>query len=486
MFHPNYAILSIEAKMQNQTNKAAYNKRQINQNPINQTTATEKKERINYRIVYLIILPLLLVGIGVFYFLVVNHQKKQKNNNSPTPKPTAKSYQATEGASQKLSQEIIFPFLRNGSIYLYNNSKEKLLVSPSHKTSKNACYNIAYPFISPNKKYIAYIEQSGDKPGEHECWGIKGILKIVYLDSGKIKTTNYKTDYFQWNSFNQIIFKTEIKNDQERRIFTVFYNPANEKKVIFTTIMQKDKNTGTEKIISGEFPFDTNKLIKYQEKKYYLIDKRQNKEFFLFDKDEVKEFLTWSLGGRYAIFERSKKAPTALNAIELVVDTQNPNKKPREIVVGRGDAGGELTTGRKWYFEKAFVVDCRQKLYFIDGRKPLQLTNERGGGCHNAEGFVATSPDGNYAFLKLQDHFELHSKEGESQKIIEITKVKKGRNSPKNLIWLDNNQMLIFQSTYGKNNNYSEPPNIYLFDRKSNTIKLIVKHGYLVEKSQSL
>ena len=338
--------------------------------------------------------------------------------------------------------------------------------------------------MSPDKKYIAYIEQNGDAPGYGGCLG--GILRIVYLDTGKIKATSYKTSYLKWTSSNQIVFSPEQEKREGPQTYTVkevFYDPANGKETIFNTVIDQDKSTYADTMVSGEFPFDTNTLIKYKDSKYYLIDKSRNKETFLLDKSQVERFLDWSPNGRYAIFESSKKSTQDFDVIELVVDTQDLSIQPKEIGVGRGGAGGDFSTGRKWYFEKGFVAYCRQDLYFVDGSKSLQLTNDGGGGCHNEEGFVATSPDGNYAFLKFKDRFELRDKSGEIKKITETTSLAKGRGAPKNLIWLDNDNMIIFQSTYGGGTGYPEPPSIYLFDRKLNTIKPILQNGYLVESS---
>ena len=70
---------------------------------------------------------------------------------------TIETNQTTQITTPVLSQGIVFPFVRNGSVYLYDNGTEKLLVSPTQKSTQNSCYNIVYPFMSPDKKYITYI-----------------------------------------------------------------------------------------------------------------------------------------------------------------------------------------------------------------------------------------------------------------------------------------------------------------------------------------
>lgn len=219
---------------------------------------------------------------------------------------------------------------------------------------------MVYPFLSPNGKYIAYIEQMGGEPGQGGCFG--GVLKVVYLDSGKIKTTNYKTTYLT---------------------------------------MDEDKSTYAKTIVSGEFPFDANKLITYKNNKYYLMDKSTNKESHLLDKSQVDGFLDWSLNGRYAIFESTKKSTQVFDAIE-----------------------------------------------------------------------------GEYAFVKFKDRFELHTKNGEKKVINETTPLAKGRGVPMNLIWVNDDYMAIFERT--TNADYGTgKPKIYLFDRKANAIKPVIENAYL-------
>ncbi|MAG59572.1 hypothetical protein CMO96_02160 [Candidatus Woesebacteria bacterium] len=468
--------------MENQSDIGDQNTQQTGQNPIRRLLSILEGLKVNFWMVSTLVLAVLLV-FGAALFLNSKNKQGQEIVDNSTPASATELNQTIQSTTPIDVKGVVFPFVRSGSIYFYDNGTEKLLVSQTQKSSQTSCDNLSYPFISPDKKYIAYIEQTGDEPGYGGCLG--GILKLVYLDTGKIKAINYRTSYFKWNSSNQIVFSPEQERSEGPQTYTVkevFYDPASGKETTFNVIIDQNKSTYADTMVSGEFPFNTNKLIRYKDNKYYLVDKLGNKEDFLLDKSQVESFLDWSPGGRYAIFESSKKSTLDFEAIELVIDTQDLSTQPKEIRVGRGGAGGEFSTGRRWYFEKGFVAYCSQDLYFIDGSKSLQLTNSGGGGCHNEDGFVATSPDGNYAFLKFTDRFELRSKNGDIKNITETTQLAKGRGRPKNLVWLDNDTMVIFQSTSGGGNSNSEPPSIYLFERKLNTIRPIVQDGYLLER----
>ena len=54
-----------------------------------------------------------------------------------------------------------------------------------------------------------------------------------------------------------------------------------------------------------------------------------------------------------------------------------------------------------------------------------------------------------YAFVKFKDRFEIHSTDGSKTVIKETIPLAKGRGIPKNLIWLNDDYMVIFGSTYG-------------------------------------
>lgn len=474
--------------MENQTNVEDQNIQQIGQNPVNQPSisSSPEKPKINYWMISSILLLALLVGSISFYFIKSSRQKVG-NDNSLIPTPTTETTQSSSITTPTESKGIVFPFVRSGSIYLYDNGTEKVLVSSSQKTTPNACYNIIYPFISPDKEYVAFIEQTGDAPGYGGC--LEGVLKFVNLSSGKIMTTNYKTSYFSWNAENQIElesvnYKAATDNQgidptQSTAKF-IIYDASTQKEVTSEVMKYSDRDAG----IRGFPLYRTEKKIRFRDDKYYLVN--NNIETYLFDKNSVRDFRGFSPDGKYAMFISTKQAPEnsqAFSEIWYAVNTNNPSEAKKEILVMSGAAGGDFSTGLKWLFNDAFISYCSQHISFIDGRQPLELTNDGGGGCHNEEGFVSTSPNNDFAFLKFKDRFELRSKNGDIKKVVETTQLAKGRGAPKNLIWLDNDNMIIFQSAYGGGTSYPEPPKVYLFDRETNTVKPLVQNGYLIESS---
>lgn len=379
-----------------------------------------------------------------------------------------------------LSAVIKIPFVREGNIYLYEDGKEDLVVKPERPTTQTSCNNLVYPFLSPNGKYLAYIEQNGGQPGMGGCYG--GILKIVSLDTGKIKTTAYETNYFEWNKSNELVFYpySEYSRSGSKEIAKeVFYNPENNEESVYETVTGIASN-GAKTLLSSEIPFNEGKLIKYKNGKYYFVG-NQNNESFLFDKSQIGEegFLDWSPSGKYAIFKSSKKSSKVFDAIELVLDTDNLAAPPKEIQVGRGGAGGDISTGRKWYFEKGFIAYCSPELYFVDGSQPLLLGGKGGGGCTNEEGLVATSPNSEYAFVNSRNGFELHTKNGGKQTIIETVPVPRSRGIPKNLIWINNDYMAIFERMENYDDGTGSKPRVFLFDRKANVIKPLIENAYL-------
>lgn len=189
-------------------------------------------------------------------------------------------------------------------------------------------------------------------------------------------------------------------------------------------------------------------------------------------------FSGWSPNGMYAIFLGAKQNP--YKPFWISVNTNDPNLTQTEIKVKDmgGGAGGDVSTGLKWYFNQGFVIYCMQNIYFVDGREPLELTHTGGGGCHNEEGFVATSPNDEYAFVKFDDRFELHTKAGDKRIINESTPIQKSRGTPKNLVWINNDFMIIYENTFGGEST-TQKPRVFLFDRNANLIKPVVDDAYL-------
>lgn len=466
-----------------------------------QNTASPKEQKIpllksfklSKRVLILIgVLFIVLVSI-ILYLVAITKVTDPKSssqtiNTQPVISPTETTIVAKTTLTETKTIDTLNPFalikvafVRDGSIYLYEDGKEKNIAKPALKATREACYNLSYPFLSPNGRYLAYIEQIGEQPGYYGC--LSGFLRIVDISTGVNTPTNYKTNWFSWTPLNQLEFTPEIKNTglgQQWITKHIFYDPANNKEKIYQDIIDIATN-GIETLLTTDYPSLGDNIIKFKDNKYYLASKTTNNETLLFDKNSVNKFLDWSPSGRYAIFESVRKPTETFDAYELVVDTENITTPPKEIIVGRGGAGGDFSTGRKWYFEKGFVVYCRQELYFVDGSEPLKLTNSDGGGCHNEEGFVATSPNSEYAFVKFSDRFELHTRNGDKTVIKETQKQTKGRSAPKNLIWLSDDYMIIFGNATGGYAFADEIPKVYLFDRKNNVVKPLIKNAYLLE-----
>jgi hypothetical protein len=460
-----------------------------------QATTPKRFKSSKTFVVAVSLLVLILVSV-TSYLIYTNKTKKidaplqYNNQTSPVTSPTTESTGIKSNLTETKSLDTLnptalikVPFVRDGSIYLHEDGNEKLVAKPAQKTTQQACHNLTHPYLSPNGKYLAYIEQIGEQPGYGGCLG--GSLRIVDISTGINKPTNYKTGYFSWTSANMINFAPDREVSQTPQKYTVkniYYDPNTQNETVFETVIDQDKNTWANTMLSAEYPSDNlNKLIRFKNNKYYVVDNNSNKETLLFDKNQATSFLDWSPNGRYAILESTKESTEAFDTTELVVDTQNLNATPQEINVGRGGAGGDFSTGRKWYFDKGFVVYCRQDLYFVDGSKPIELTNDGGGGCHNEEGFVATSPNGQYAFIKFKNRFEIHTIDGNKTVIKETTPLSKGRGAPKNLIWLNDDYMVIFESIYGGYSSTDVKPKVHLFDRKTNTIKPLIDNAYLID-----
>lgn len=60
-------------------------------------------------------------------------------------------------------------------------------------------------------------------------------------------------------------------------------------------------------------------------------------------------------------------------------------------------------------------------------------------------------------------------------------KFKKTRTTPKNLVWINNDYMSIYESTFPVRvlGESSANPRVFLFNRNNNTIKPIIDNAYL-------
>jgi len=423
--------------------------------------------------VVLMVVILALAG----YFLTSKKANSSLELKNTVSTPTG--YLNPTQTPNLIAGDLVFPFVRDGSIYLYGEGREELLIPAAKESTHENRNDNAYPFLSPNGKYIAYIEYS-----QGSGFVPDGTLKIYTVDTKEVRSTNFKTQYFHWNVFNELEFEseTEVKNKDGKSIdrsastitFTVL-DPSSLQVVSSKTIPSQDRD---ERGIGDSPLFSDKKYIQFKNNGYYLDNLKEDKETLLFEKSGFYQFTGWSPDGRYAIFLRMKQNS---DDIWISVDTDDPKLSKTEITIpyGVGGAGGDVSTGLKWYFNQGFVPYCMESIFFVDNKEPLELTHSSGGGCHNEEGFVATSPNGEFAFVKFDDRFELHTKSGKKKIINETIPLRKTRSTPKNLVWLDNNHMIIFEDTFGPDSGNPEEPKIFLFTREKNTIEPLVTNGYL-------
>lgn len=370
-------------------------------------------------------------------------------------------------------------FLKDDNVYLYDNG-ETLLIAQSYSSSEGRI-QYSYPFVSPNGKFLAYIRSTTKTNSEPENNGSNPIGELIVIKLfGRVISTKYQTDFYSWNGLNQIELKTtdtKLSDDfSSGKATFIVYDPSTEKELdSLTTAVEKDGYK------LSEFPINNGRKIDYKNNNFYLID-RNKKETILPVSEKYNYFVGWSPSGKYAVFYGYGYEPTYSGY--LVINTYDLTEAAKEIPSESGGAGGELGTGLKWYFDRGFVPDCSEKLYFVDHYDSLELTTTHGGGCNNSEGSVSTS--GDLAIVKFDDRFELHSKNGTPIKINESTPITKTRFTPKNIIWINNNDYAaLFESTVRIRNIGESGNKIFLFDRKTNLIKPIIDNGYLVFSAYS-
>lgn len=380
--------------------------------------------------------------------------------------------------------DVIFPFIRDDNIYLYNKGEEELLVSPTSPTTETNCYNLTNPLISPDKKYVAYIDQAGEKVVHNvemaEC-GL-GILKIVNLTTREVLATDYKVYYYSWNNDNKIeledyslyLLDDENSLPENANIRFVVFDASKEAEIASQTVSYSDVVDR----ISGFPLFRTEKSIIFKNDKFYLLNETK-KENFVIDKAEVRAFEGFSPDGNHIFFSSTNDDyfPTQL---WYVIDTTNLNKQKEEIKVISGAAGGEIPIGLKWLFNEGFVSYCSESVTFLDGSEPVILQNKQHGGCYNEDGFVTTSWNNKYAILAFEDHYELRTAEGEIQEIEEKeAETIDWRKYNNNFYWLDDDFAII--SRYTTDINFEIVGDIYIFDRQNNVIDVIVRDGYILD-----
>lgn len=376
--------------------------------------------------------------------------------------------------------KILFPFVRDDTMFVYQDGAEIEITSAPNKSTVESCNHLANPMILPNKKYIVYLQQISDLLGYGGC--NLGIVRIFDIDEGVIRTANFVTSHYStyfWT--NQNLLFTDVANppdfiNQE----LVLLDP----KTMDAVVRMKDDSYTGAGSLGSEPIYSPKKMIVFHNKAYWFKNGLTNQEVKVADDSLVSGFQNWSPDGKYAIFSTHRVFQNEADSdgiIWLAFDIANLAISPKEIMVSASGAGGEPGTTDMWYFDKAFVTYCSESLAFLDGSVPLQLTNSGGGGCNNQEGFVATSPEGKYAFVKFSDRFELHDLAGNKQVVNETKVIQKNRSFPKNMYWLDDNYMVMFDSPGGGMlYEAEEKPKIRLYNRSTNTLKPIVEDGYLV------
>lgn len=446
----------------------------------------------NAPVLILMIIVVLSLGVLVSYLII---KKDEINAVNPVPSPTSKSTLPVKvdtvdslqsGNRLVLEDEksqdaldftakIKVPFIRNGNLYLYEDGKEKLIAMPKRETTQEACFNLLYPLISPNGKYIAYLEGIGEPQGYGGC--LQGTLRLVDIPNSTVKVTAYETglfDAYSWTSDNLLKAKGYFEGVDKYLLL----DP-----ITLTELVSETNDTRYNGAVFYESPiFNQKKYINYENSKFFLVD--ANKETSLFNESDVTAFSGWSPDGKYALFDTTKPVEGEQRpffSIRYAVNTLNLNEPKKEIAIQHGAAGGDFRVGNRWFFNRGFVSYCAQYLFFIDGTKPLELTNSGGGGCHNEEGFVATSPSGDYAFIKFSDRFELQDKNGSKQTVKEEKVLTKGRGFPKNLVWLNNDYMVMYESVYGDVDN---KPTIHIYERKNNVLKPLIENAYLIQSAE--
>lgn len=424
-------------------------------------TASNKK----YLIIVGGVLLLLLVGIGGYLIGTQSGLSKPERstfNNGST------SLSQINSPAEQVNLKV--PFVRDGNVYLYESGQETLISAKAPQTQ--SAYGNIYPTLSPNGKYLAYLAIA-QRPKPDQIYIPEGTINIYSFDTKQTIVTIYRTSYFQWNKFNQLEFKTLIRvpageaqgvdiDTAQSKVFFFVYDPETQKEVASQTMSYDEYDK------SGKYGFplySDQKKILFKNNGYYLLSNNQEK--FLFKQDNIYRFSGWSPDGTMAIF--SKQGTDTLRFIAL--DTSNPQLPAKDVQgVELFGAGGSPSTGLKWYFNKGFISYCSEHIFFVDGTGPLELTRTGGGGCHNEEGFVATSPNNEYTFVKFGDRFELHIKDGTKTVIKEIDAVEKTRFSPRELIWLNNDFMAIYDYDANKKR-------IFLFNRRQNTIRKLIDNA---------
>jgi len=300
---------------------------------------------------------------------------------------------------------------------------------------------------------------------------------------------------FNWTPNNKIKFYPQLpykspKIGDEIISEQIFFDPAAGQEKVYKTIEvfeetfeevtifnnQKEKvSLGVGNVLSSaDYPSDLeNKLIRFKNKQYYLVDLATGKEKLLYSEGKVKKFLGLSPDGKVALFLENNKETEIGNLPFLTwiaVEFDGPAFSQSKLKVMRGYGGSSTPWSLIWYFDLGFASPCSDSLNFVDARDPIQLIDLRsskGAMCNSIDNLLAMSPDGNNAFLKVLDHFEIHEKASDG-KIIKKSLVPEDKNSldATRLVWIDNKSLVVYTRT-----------KIYLYEKGTNTIKRILENA---------
>lgn len=415
---------------------------------------------------------LFVFGFTYLYFKdrarLINTAQEQKNE-SPTMPPVGLIDKRTVDVLD-VNATIKIPFLRNGEIYLYEDGVEKIVARPTEVTNDGSkCFSIIYPMISPNGKFIAYLDQYGEESGMYGC--IDGTVRIVDIANSVDYVSHLKSDYasFTWNNDNSL---TLIGTSENGNFEYMLYDP-NERKVV------NRLNTNAE--VKYVYPFVNNdKFVSFENGVFYLNEFKNRTK--LFNENDVNYFAGWSPDGKYILFVSKEKLPPeyedSFSKIFYVLDSENLSQPKRKVTVYSGGGGGALGFGLQWFFNEGFIAYCSIHLTYVDQREPRLLGRSGGGGCNNEKGFVATSPDGKYALINVRTEDELRLEFYEQGKKVKdiLTGLKGGLSE---IRWINNDYALMFENSFhqplGNTNSYR----VYIFDRKEGEFKLIMNEGYL-------
>jgi hypothetical protein len=302
--------------MENQATIPTTPNPKINQQPISDPPPHPSPKPDKLLILLLLVIILVLLASTTFFayqYFQLQQDHLQTNSQKNTPQPTTKiqadrpiphTPQPTPTLSTDLpdtksidilsaSARIKVPFIRNESLYLYEDGEQKLVAQPQKQTTSDGCYFLQYPQISPDGNYVAFVEQVGAEPGYNGCMG--GVLRVLDINTNDIVSTDFYSSrggYF-WRK-NQLHIQAQLP---EFKFHTVIYNPKNNEAVLnVQTDASSDLDTKYQ-------PYDQNKILVQEGNTFSLTDSSLTTSEQIIQNENIDRFRGWSPNGRYALFE---------------------------------------------------------------------------------------------------------------------------------------------------------------------------------------